>query len=199
MPRLSSRLAAGLLALSACGRGDREREAEPLRVVVDTVPVAAPPAAGAGVGPGSDPVAVGTTRAATSAESTTITTTDQAVTMALVGDRVVVRLSDQALTRVRGKLAADSGREPSGSLGGSIERMVKSAVEETLSRPVEYALDEIEDVRYEGGAIRFDFRGRRDRLVEQVKMDDRPLLESFAPADAQRFVAAVRAAKSTAR
>ena len=45
------------------------------------------------------------------------------------------------------------------------------------------------------GAIRFAYHDRHALSFEDFKADNRPVLESFDPADAKRFVAAVREAK----
>lgn len=153
-----------------------------MRVTVDTVPVSQQ--AGASPDPG--------TAASARDESPTITTSNGAVSMALADDRIVVRLSDATLDQVRREMTAEGGRRDSTSLGGRIEGMVKSAVEGALSKEIDYPLAEIEDVRYEDGTIRFTFRGRGRRMIEQTQVDDRPLLESFEPADARRFVDAVK-------
>lgn len=125
---------------------------------------------------------------------TAITTTNGAVTMALAEDRIVVRLSDSLVGQVRSKFDSGAARD-TGSFGGMIARMAKSAVSEALGTPVSYPLDEIEDASYDGEAIRFRFKDGSKRVIESTKVDDRPLLESFAPDDARRFVEAVRAAK----
>lgn len=172
------RLPLALLLAVAC-RGERGREADTagtLRVTVDTIPVA---------------------QVAIPGETVGIVTEDGAVRMALAGDRVVVRLSDAVLAEVRREMAADSARSGRDGLGGMIGGVVRSAVEGALSHAFEYPLADIEDVRYDGTRIDFDFRTRGPHLVEQTKVKDRPLLESFAPDDARRFVDAVRAAKSS--
>ena len=173
-------LASALVLLCAC----RERKAEGIHVTVDTIPQStAQPAAAT--------PAHSTERAG---DSTAITTTNGAVTMALAGDKIVVHLSDSIVGQVRSKFDSGAARD-SGSFGGMIARIAKSAVSSALATPVEYPLDDIEDASYDGESIRFRFRSGGKRAIENTKVDDRPLLASFPPDDARRFVEAVRAAK----
>jgi hypothetical protein len=51
----------------------------------------------------------------------------------------------------------------------------------------------VKDVRYTDGRIEFEWNERPTRLLDQTKVNGKPFLESFRPADAERFVAAVRA------
>ena len=122
-----------------------------------------------------------------------ILNTDSSVAMALVGNRIVVRLSDKTMAQVRRETdtsaVADSGLE------GSIERLVKRTVQSALSQQVQYPLSDIREARYENGEIKFETGGRRPRLLTNTKVGHRRLLESFRPDDAERFVAAVNARK----
>ena len=176
--RLALLLAVPVAAgLAACG--ERSEERAPAADTTAAAQVAAPSAE-----PSRQEAGLGTA----------ITTTNGAVTMALAEDRIVVRLSDSLVGQVRSKFDSGAARD-TGSFGGMIARMAKSAVSEALGTPVSYPLDEIEDATYDGEAIRFRFKDGSKRVIESTKVDDRPLLESFAPDDARRFVEAVRAAK----
>jgi hypothetical protein len=172
------------LAVAAAACREREKAEE---ITVDTVAVtqvtAVPAAAPAAAPSGHE-----------GEQGTAITTTNRAVVMALVGDRIVVHLSDSIVGKVRSAFDSGAARD-SGSLGGMIARMAQSAVGSALSTPVAYPLDEIEDASYDGEAIHFRFRDGSKRAIESTKVDNRPLLASFAPDDARRFVEAVRVAK----
>ena len=48
-------------------------------------------------------------------------------------------------------------------------------------------------IAYEHGAIRFDYVEKPTWTFDNFKTDETPLLEQFHPADAARFVGAVRA------
>lgn len=130
------------------------------------------------------------------ARDVTITTTDSAVTLSLAGDTIAMGLSQKVLAEARRDMAKDSATGDSAGFGANIERMVKSTVSSALGTRIAYPLEDIDDVRYENGTIEFDYRHRNRVLAfENVKADKRSALSDFAPADAQRFVAAVRAAK----
>ena len=103
---------------------------------------------------------------------------DSSVEMALVGQRIIVRLSDKTMAKVR-RETDTMGIKDSG-FGGSIERMVKRTVQSALGQQFEYPL-----------AV----NGRQLRLLANTKVGGKKLLESFRPDDARRFVAAVNAKK----
>jgi hypothetical protein len=126
---------------------------------------------------------------------TAIRTTDGNVEMALRGDRVQLGLSDKVLGQVRDRLAADSAGSSSGALGGMIKGIVRSSVQGALATRMEYPLDEIEEISYDGTRLRLVVRGKGPQL-DHADVNHRPLMESFAPEDARRFVEAVRAAKA---
>lgn len=186
----SRALAALLLGTTLAACRERKR-VEPIHVTVDTIPVSQVGDAGGAAPSAATPPSA--------REGTAITTTNGAVTMAVADDRVVVHLSDSLVRAVKASMDS-SGARDSGSFGGMIARIAQTAVSSALSKPLAYPLDEIEDARYDasydGGAIRLRFRGGEKRVIESTKVDDRPLLASFAPEDARRFVAAVREAKA---
>lgn len=121
-----------------------------------------------------------------------ITSRGGEVDLMLLGDRIVVGLSDSVLNKVRSetdttKLEADGG------VGASIEKFVKSTVQKALAKRVDYPLSDIEDARYENGRIVFDYvEGANFSLIENTKNDDIPLLASFSEEDSKRFVDAVK-------
>jgi citrate lyase gamma subunit len=121
-----------------------------------------------------------------------ITTRGGQVDLALVRDRVLMRLSDSTMRDVRSDLDTRASTEK--GFGGWIERTVKSGVSKVLEHQIEVPVADIRDVRYENGELRFDLRNKTRLDMRTIKVDDKPALESFAPADAERFVAAVHAA-----
>lgn len=125
-----------------------------------------------------------------------ITSRGGEIDLMLVGDRIVVGLSDSVLAHVRSE--TDTGSvDAEGGLGASIEKFVKSKVQTALSKRVDYPLSDIEDADYENGRIVFDYvDGAKFSLLESTKNDDIPLLASFSEEDSKRFVAAVKARKS---
>lgn len=122
-----------------------------------------------------------------------ITSRGGEIDLMLLGDRIVVGLSDSVLAHVREETDT-SQLESDGRLASSIEKLVKSTVQSALSKRVDYPLSDLEDVRYERGRIVFDYRDdARFTMIESTKNDDIPLLASFSEEDSRRFVAAVKA------
>jgi len=123
-----------------------------------------------------------------------IVSEDSSVDLALVGQRIVVRLSDKTMNKVRSETDA-MGVKDSG-FGGSIERLVKRTVQSALAHQFEYPLSEVRDAKYENGAIVIEPNGdRQPRVLANTKINGRKLMESFRPDDAKRFVAAVNTKK----
>jgi hypothetical protein len=176
----STALAAAALSLAAC----RDRSSDERAPASAAPPAAASPSAA----PASD--ASGSFGDA----KMTITTTDGNVSMSLLDDAIAYHLSDRLLAKVHTDMDTSTARDTSG-IGGFIARTVKSAVGSALSTQMKIPLADIEDIRYEDGAIRMTMRNRKHFDPDDVNVDKRPLLESFSPDDARRFVDAVRRAK----
>ncbi|HEY2379143.1 MAG TPA: hypothetical protein VGH98_24390 [Gemmatimonadaceae bacterium] len=118
---------------------------------------------------------------------------DSSVEMAVVGQQIIVRLSEKTMNKVRQE--TDTTHTDSG-FGGSIERMVKRTVQSALGQQMTYPLSDVRDAKYEDGAIVLDVNGNKQpRLLSNTKFNGRKLLESFRPDDARRFVAAVNKKK----
>ena len=120
-----------------------------------------------------------------------ITATDNSVDLALIGDSISSGLSQSTLAKV--KHDTDTGSVSGSGFGASIEKLVKSKVQSAIGTRVSFPLSAIDSATYEGGAIRFYSQGKTSKMFNTAKVNNRPLLESFTPADAQRFVDAVRA------
>jgi hypothetical protein len=121
-----------------------------------------------------------------------ITTTGNEVDLALVGDTITSGLSEQTLAKARRE--TDANAVQGTGIGASIERMVKSGVQTALGTRVAIPISALNDVRYEHGAIVLDWKKKPTAFVK-TSVNGKPILESFSPDDAQRFVAAVRARK----
>ena len=132
----------------------------------------------------------GTSASAAAGDVRIQTTTDE-LDLALTGDTISAGLASSALAKTR--QATDTAKVSATGLGGSIERMVKSSVQQGLSKRVAFPVSAVKDVRYEDGRIQFEWNDRPTRLFDQTKVNGKPFLESFRPDDAQRFVDAVRA------
>jgi hypothetical protein len=83
------------------------------------------------------------------------------------------------------------------AIGQMIEGVVKSSVSGALTEVFEksrgFPVSSLNGIAYEQGAIRFDFAKRPTWDMDGFKTDGTPLLAQFHPADAARFVGAVRA------
>ena len=126
-----------------------------------------------------------------------ITNADSSVDMAVVGQQIVVRLSDKTMAKVREE--TDTSKVKDNGFGGSIEKMVKKTVASALGQQYTYPLADVRDARYENGRIVLDVNGREPRLLANTEVGGKKVMESFRPEDAQRFVAAVNSKKSQKR
>ena len=121
-----------------------------------------------------------------------ITSRGGEIDLMLVGDKIVAGLSDSVLAKVRAETDT-SALEAENDLGASIEKFVKSTVQKTLAKRIEYPLADVEDASYEDGRIVFEYRdGAKFQMLESSKSDDIPVLASFSEEDSKRFVAAVK-------
>jgi mRNA-degrading endonuclease HigB of HigAB toxin-antitoxin module len=119
---------------------------------------------------------------------------DSSVEMAVVGQQIVVRLSDKTMEKVRRE--TDTTALKDSGFAASIEKVVKRTVQSALGQQFTYPLTDVRDAKYEDGAIVLDVKGKQPRLLANTKFNGRKLLESFRPDDAKRFVAAVNAKKA---
>jgi hypothetical protein len=181
MRRASVVIAAVLVGLCACGRKDN-------------------PNPDPGINPDPNPRATsqGTVAHSDSAMilgpgDVKITNTDTSVDLAVVGKKIVVRLSDKTMAKVHKE--TDTMALKDSGFGASIEKFVKKTVQSALGQQFEYPLSDVRDARYENGAIVLDVNGKEPRLLANTKVGGKKLMESFRPDDAQRFVAAVNAKK----
>ena len=122
-----------------------------------------------------------------------IVATDNGVDLALIGDSISTGLSQSALAKVRAE--TDTAKVSTGGFAGDIEKMVKGKVQSAIGTRVSFPISAVRDVRYENGRIVFDWNGRSPGVFDNTRFNGKPLLESFAPVDAEQFVDAVRARK----
>lgn len=137
-----------------------------------------------------------------------IHTTDNKMTLTLAHDTVSMGLSDSVLADVKQKMASDTNQH---GLAGAFSGFIKKTVSSALHSRVAYPVQDIQDAKYENGRIEFTYRQPREMKFEDVTLDhgdmkvgggnahDRKALDSFAPADAQRFVQAVDSAIAATR
>jgi hypothetical protein len=133
-------------------------------------------------------------------ETMRISTTDRVFDLALRNDSVVLSLSGHTLSQVHKALdsvAADTGKNT--IVGSFLTRKLMSGAEKLATKTTGFPLHDLESATYQNGRI--DFRlsdGKAPFLrFDQIKQKGRPVMEAFSPADAERFVRAVRAAKNS--
>lgn len=132
----------------------------------------------------------------------TITSHEDAVELILTQEGVRMRLSENILRQFRDEVAADPDVQAPGWIG-RFARAVTGAAGHLLKSYIEYTLDDIDSLVYEGGALVFTYRKRHLPSFEDVKISDdganMSVLASFAPADAQNFVERFNTLKAQAR
>lgn len=126
-----------------------------------------------------------------------ITTKGGALVMGLRHDSVLVAFSDSIRESVRDEInKVDKSKEAKDGLGSMIEGIVKKSVAaglgEVFDKARGFPVSDLKDVRYEAGSIVFDFNKRPTFSFIELKENNEPFLSHFAPADAERFVSAVR-------
>ena len=133
-------------------------------------------------------------------ETMRITSSDRVFDLALRNDSVVLSLSRRALGKVQQALDSVDADSTKGTMvGAMIARTIKSGAEKLASKTSGFPVRDIERVAYENGRLEFRLKDGKEPFVwfDQIKEGGRPVMEAFPPSDAQRFVDAVRAAKST--
>lgn len=119
---------------------------------------------------------------------------DSTVDMVLVGDHVSAGLSDRVVADVRRK--TESASTTDSGLGGAIASIVNRTVSSAIGTRVEIPLSQVKDVRYDHGALMFDWKdGRKRELFTNTRANGERTDKAFSEADAQRFIDAVRARK----
>jgi len=121
--------------------------------------------------------------------------TDSSVEIAVIGDSVVTGFGP----RVRAELEESTGSssESGSGFSASIEKIVKKAVSGAFNKELKYPIAEIQDVRLEDGKLEF-YRndGSRMKILDSNHSNNRPIAETFAVSEAERFIAAFHARKS---
>lgn len=121
-----------------------------------------------------------------------VTSTDGAVILMLVGDTVRFQLSDSLRATVKAQVdsSVDEEAGPIGSLiGTSVGKIVGGAMGFVVRVPVQ----EVENVRYEDGRIQFESKGNTRFSMSGSGDGDGKGGARFTPEDGERFVAAVKA------
>ncbi|MFL5618142.1 MAG: hypothetical protein ACJ79A_07090 [Gemmatimonadaceae bacterium] len=122
-----------------------------------------------------------------------IVATNGGIDLALIGDSISSGLSPAALKKVHEE--TDTSKVSGSGFGASIEKMVKGSVQGAIGTRVSFPVSAVRQARYDGEKIVFDWEGTPRKIFENTKVDGKPLLASFPPEEARRFVDAVNARK----
>jgi hypothetical protein len=113
------------------------------------------------------------------------------VDLALIGDSISTGLSPTALEKVHQE--TDTSKVTGTGFSASLEKMVKGTVQGAIGTRVSFPVSAVREARYDGEKIVFEWAGEPRKIFDNTKIDGKPLLASFAPEDARRFVDAVNA------
>ena len=126
-------------------------------------------------------------------DSMVIRSTDGRMKLGLTRDTVFMGLTDSVLAAARADMARDT-EEKSSAFAGRIEQFMKRSVSSALRMKLKYPLTDLDSAVYSDGRIKFAYRNRRTMAFENVTVSGHKALESFNPADAQKFVNLVNSA-----
>jgi len=155
------------LALAACGGNDGDRNAA-VKVAFDGDSARMPT-----LGP----------------DDVLVTSNDGALIMAVVGDTVRMQLSDSLRNKVA--LDLDTSGAKSGGLGAAITKSVGKVVNNAMGFVVRVPVQDVQNLRYEDGRIKFDVRGGHVNMNTSGSGTD----ATFTEADAKLFIDAVERRK----
>jgi len=120
-----------------------------------------------------------------------IVATNGGVDLALIGDSISTGLSPAALEKVQQE--TDTSKVTGTGFSASLEKMVKGTVQGAIGTRVSFPVAAVREARYDGEKIVFEWAGEPRKIFDNTKIDGKPLLASFPPEDARRFVDAVNA------
>jgi len=195
---------AALVALAACSSGGEDQKAED-KGGESSVGLSMSSDSGLSVdaklATGSTPSDAKPSFTEASDGSVSMTSTDGAVVMSLRHDSVVVAFSDSVRNKVKAEVDKSMKEEAKDKEDGAVAELIKGVVQKSVTAGLGEIFDKargfqvssLKDVRYEDGAIEFEYAKEPTWTFKDMKLDKRPVLESFHPADAARFVGAVRA------
>ena len=121
-----------------------------------------------------------------------ITTTSGGMTLAVRADSMRMRLADSMRNKVTAELRTDNADTGAG-FGAWIARKAKSVAADGMNLEMSVPIADVEKATVENGRIVLTFRSGVANPFEGTKVDKTPLLEAFSAADAEKFVAMVRA------
>ena len=124
-----------------------------------------------------------------------IVSTDGQLELAVLGDRVLMRMSDAAVAKLRRDLDTTAVASAEG-VGSWVEKKVKGTVASVLDKQMVMPAALISEASYVDGEIRIRMRGSEEPMLFPGSGGQASTTARFAPGEAERFVAAVQAARS---
>jgi hypothetical protein len=127
-----------------------------------------------------------------------ITSTDGVMRLAVVGDSVVMALSDSLRQSVTDKMQTSEG-DRSG-LGKAIVGVVGAAVNKALGTAITVPATAVRELRYENGELRFELDGNHIQINARDSAGGKQKGSGgrFSEADALEFIEAVRSVQERA-
>lgn len=127
-----------------------------------------------------------------------ITSTDGALVLAVVGDSVVIQLSDSLRQSVADSIKKDTGDK--GGVGAIIGNAVSAAVNTAMGFKVRVPAKNVENLRYENGELHFEVHDGMVNINSGKSNSGKTHGGKtnggrFSEEDARRFIEAVKAAQ----
>lgn len=127
-----------------------------------------------------------------------ITSTDGAITLAVLHDSVVMQLSDSLRQSIAAKVDSSTSAEATEGMGGAIAKVVGSAVKAAVTSAMGIAVrapaSQMNDLRYENGRLFFKVEGNSVKINAKGEGSSDGI--AFSEADAKAFIDAVEKAKA---
>jgi hypothetical protein len=124
----------------------------------------------------------------------TIVSRDGTTALMLLDSSIAVQLTDRALAQMKTDETKKAGEEK-GFFEELIEAAVLGGVKFAAGKSIEFPIAAIRSVDYSNDEVRL-LTDKNERAIEELKVNHVDELRNFAPADAVRFVNALRAAKA---
>ena len=197
-----------VLSLAACSFEERESRADAADVATAEAPASVAVSVGAdspsvrlemGEGAGEVPGPGGPNFTEGRNGEVWMTTTSGSLIMRLRNDSVLIGFSDSLRHAVKSQVDTSMRRgtdeERSGlarAVRGAVEATVKTTLREVFDKERGFPVSDVRSVRYDDGEIVFDYEHKPLIAPEGIKDGDQSMLARFHPADAARFVGALR-------
>lgn len=117
-----------------------------------------------------------------------ITSTDKNIDLVLTTQSVYMQLSEKMLEQVQGELDKERAKDEDSGIGETIKNAVLDNVANTLSKRIEYPLDEVNSIYWKEGSLVVDVDDEHLISFDDVSVDGEPAMESFKEKDARVLI-----------